>query len=447
MALKTGLIDAIPTTPLYAEWNQCFTLAKYMSDVKWAPLVGATVVSKAVWEKIPEAQRGPMLQAARDSGRELRNGIRGMGDKAIAAMTAGLPGKRMDKLKVVHADDAALADWRKQTEAVYPKMSGKLIPEDLFDEVRRLRDEYRAREQGRRQMNRPGAFSGIGEKALAIAAMSLMALLPVAELIARQAGLSGVPGSTVFVQHLTLWVAFLGAALAANSDRLLALRPTPSCRRNGPRRCACSPAADRRHCRQPVLGQLSVRGLAKRGRHDPGLGIPRWVALSHAGRLSADRRARHPRRGSAVGPPRCGFFFCWCRWPCTSRRPRRPRGLWIAIPAILVGAVLGLPIFATLGGIALLLFWNVGLPVASVPVETYRLVASPVLPSLPLFTLAGYLLVEGGASCGCCASIPRCSAGCPAGSPSPPRSAAPSSPGPAPASPSSPWADCCCPCW
>ncbi len=53
--------------------------------------------------------------------------------------------------------------------------------------------------------------------------MSLMALLPVAELVARQAGLNGVPGSTVFVQHLTLWVAFLGAALAASSDRLLSL--------------------------------------------------------------------------------------------------------------------------------------------------------------------------------------------------------------------------------
>ena len=148
MALKTQLIDAIPTTPLYAEWNQCFTMAKFMNDVKWAPLVGATIVSKSAWEKIPEAQRAPMLQAARDSGRELRNGIRGMGDKAIAAMTAGLPGKRMDRLTVVHADDVTLADWRKQTEAVYPKMRGKLISEDLFDEVRRLRDEYRASNKG-----------------------------------------------------------------------------------------------------------------------------------------------------------------------------------------------------------------------------------------------------------------------------------------------------------
>jgi TRAP-type C4-dicarboxylate transport system substrate-binding protein len=148
MGLKTGLIDVIPTTPLYALWNQCFTLAKYMNDIKWAPLGAPTLVSKAAWDRIPEAQRGPMLQAARDSGQELRSGIRGMGDKAIAVMTAGLPGKKMDKLTIVHADDAVLADWRRQTEAVYPKMRGNLIPEDLFDEVRRLRDEYRAKAKG-----------------------------------------------------------------------------------------------------------------------------------------------------------------------------------------------------------------------------------------------------------------------------------------------------------
>jgi TRAP-type C4-dicarboxylate transport system substrate-binding protein len=148
MGLKTGLIDVIPTTPLYALWNQCFTLAKYMNDIKWAPLIGATLVSKAAWDRIPEAQRGPMLQAARESGQQLRSGIRDMGDKAISVMTGGLPGKKMDKLTVVHADDAAVADWRKQTEAVYPKMRGKLIPEDLFDEVRRLHEEYRAKARG-----------------------------------------------------------------------------------------------------------------------------------------------------------------------------------------------------------------------------------------------------------------------------------------------------------
>src|SRR6516164_5165318 len=57
--------------------------------------------------------------------------------------------------------------------------------------------------------------------------------------------------------------------------------------------------------------------------------------------------------------------------------------LLVGVALILIAAVLGLPIFATLGGVALLLFWNEGVPVASVPVETYRLVASPILPSLP----------------------------------------------------------------
>src|SRR3989454_11438188 len=50
------------------------------------------------------------------------------------------------------------------------------------------------------------------------------------------------------------------------------------------------------------------------------------------------------------------------------------------------------------GGAALILFWGEEVPIASIPVETYRLVVSPTLPTIPLFTLAGYFLAEGGAS-------------------------------------------------
>jgi len=102
----------------------------------------------AGWEKIPQELRAPMLNAARDSGTELRKGIRSMGDEAIKTMVAGQPGKRSVKLTVIHADAAVLADWRKQTEAVCPKMRGKLFPAELFDEARRLCDECRARLSG-----------------------------------------------------------------------------------------------------------------------------------------------------------------------------------------------------------------------------------------------------------------------------------------------------------
>src|SRR2546422_11713228 len=50
-----------------------------------------------------------------------------------------------------------------------------------------------------------------------------MAVLPIAEILARGLLHFGIPGSGAFVQHLILWVAFLGAALAAREGRLLAL--------------------------------------------------------------------------------------------------------------------------------------------------------------------------------------------------------------------------------
>ncbi len=39
-----------------------------------------------------------------------------------------------------------------------------------------------------------------------------------------------------------------------------------------------------------------------------------------------------------------------------------------------------------------------GGPIASIPLDHYRLVTNPSLPTIPLFTLAGYFLAEGGAS-------------------------------------------------
>ena len=231
--------------------------------------------------------------------------------------------------------------------------------------------------------------------------MSLMALLPVAELAARYTGLNGVPGETVFVQHLTLWVAFLGAALAASSDRLLALSANTFL----PEKWA-APVR--------VLGSGLTAAIAaglcwasyefvlsqRDGGEILALGIAKWVVqlVMPFGFLMIAIRAVW---GAGPRLPQRAIAALFLLIPLTLHYAPQPQGptlLWIGIPVILVGAVFGLPIFATLGGIALLLFWNAGLPVASVPVETYRLVASPVLPSLPLFTLAGYLLVEGGAA-------------------------------------------------
>jgi hypothetical protein len=84
-----------------------------------------------------------MLAAARRSGEALKNDIRAQDTRALETMTKGQPGKKVNRLEITALDPAALAEWRKQTEAIYPKMKGKMVPADLFDEVQRLRDEYR----------------------------------------------------------------------------------------------------------------------------------------------------------------------------------------------------------------------------------------------------------------------------------------------------------------
>ena len=61
------------------------------------------------------------------------------------------------------------------------------------------------------------------ENAVSIAILCAMAILPLLEIAGRHLWRTGVPGSAMFVQHGTLWIAFLGAAIAAREGNLLAL--------------------------------------------------------------------------------------------------------------------------------------------------------------------------------------------------------------------------------
>lgn len=67
---------------------------------------------------------------------------------------------------------------------------------------------------------------------------------------------------------------------------------------------------------------------------------------------------------------------------------------WFLIALILLAALAGAPIFAVLAAAAMLGFHTGETPLTVVGVELYRLVDTPLLLALPLFTLAGYLLGE-----------------------------------------------------
>jgi TRAP-type C4-dicarboxylate transport system substrate-binding protein len=137
-SLTSGLVNVVPTVPLFALSARYYELAKNMIDVKWAPLVGATLITQSAWKTVPADLRDVLLQDARAASLGERAAIRKQGEDAVTTM------QKVNKLNVIHADAAVVAEWRKEVENVYPKIRGKIVPADLFDEVRRLRDEYRA---------------------------------------------------------------------------------------------------------------------------------------------------------------------------------------------------------------------------------------------------------------------------------------------------------------
>ena len=136
VALQTGMITAFNTTPLLALGGQWFAGAKHMADMRWAPLMGATIMQKKVWDQISPEIQELILSASREAELELTNEIRGLDDKAIEVMTEhGL---------VVHkVSDEELVAWREIAETVYPYIRGNLVPEAAFDRAIKLRDEFR----------------------------------------------------------------------------------------------------------------------------------------------------------------------------------------------------------------------------------------------------------------------------------------------------------------
>jgi len=135
--LQSGLINAFDTTPLLALASQWFALTPYMLDLKGAPLVGATVVTRTAWERVPAQARPFLLDAGAAAGVRLRDDIRAANELAIEAM-------KKRGLTIIPVTAEVESAWRKVAEGAYPRIRGPIVPAAMFDEVRRLRDEYRA---------------------------------------------------------------------------------------------------------------------------------------------------------------------------------------------------------------------------------------------------------------------------------------------------------------
>lgn len=134
--LQTGLINAVPAAPFFALAGQFSGPAPYMLDVKWVPIVGAAVMTRKIWDAMSPAAREELKRSGEKAGMEMRTRARREDLDSIEAMK-----KRGLKITVPSAEQEA--QWRAVAEEAYPRMRGAIVPAEMWDEIRKVLDEYR----------------------------------------------------------------------------------------------------------------------------------------------------------------------------------------------------------------------------------------------------------------------------------------------------------------
>lgn len=136
--LQTGMIDAMPSTPLAALTLQWYRNAPYMLDLGFAPFLGATVVTTRSWKKLSPQDQKAILDITRDASRKFRNEIPKQDEEAVTQMA-----KRGLELVTVE-DEAVRADWQAATEKFADNIRDSVVPPEIFDLAQKARREFRS---------------------------------------------------------------------------------------------------------------------------------------------------------------------------------------------------------------------------------------------------------------------------------------------------------------
>ena len=244
-------------------------------------------------------------------------------------------------------------------------------------------------------------------------ALGIMMLLPIVEIVLRQFD-TGISGNAGTRRHLVLFVALIGGVVAARQGRLLSLSTFTAYLKG----------------RVAIFAQTYSASITIYVTFMLGLGSWQYLqATLNSGRtLIFGMPAEALQAIMPIGFALLGIRF-W--WRCSDNWIGRlvplfgalafallinfingdsAASIWILIAALLLATVLGSPIFITLGGAAFLLLWYSEFPYQDssfaaaqqsgqvVALNLYQITRSPMLVTLPLFTLAGYYLTQGHSS-------------------------------------------------
>ena len=137
--LQSGMINAYNTSAIVALASQWFPFTPYMIDMPWAPLIGATIITKRSWNKVPDEIKPQLKASAEATGLRLQQEIRRLEEQAIEEM-------KKRGLTVIKPNEQQLAEWQTVMKGTYPKIRGSLVPADLFDRAVEIANSVEADE-------------------------------------------------------------------------------------------------------------------------------------------------------------------------------------------------------------------------------------------------------------------------------------------------------------
>jgi len=241
--------------------------------------------------------------------------------------------------------------------------------------------------------------NGLFIKSISVFLLSAMVLIPLIEAIGRRSFGTGIPGATGWVQHLTLWVGLLGAVLATIRGNHLSISVTQFIKSENMSSLFHRIIEISSITILLILVWASAELVYFEYESPVKIGgwFPVWIAQASmpitfavmtiitTKRFILNFTFKSNNSLWLIQVVLILSLFLWFDFTT---------GLLIVLILL---SIIGMPIYITLAGIALLLFNMEQLPFAGLPAETYQMVTQPVLPSIPLFALAGTILAAGGA--------------------------------------------------
>ena len=242
---------------------------------------------------------------------------------------------------------------------------------------------------------------------LCLSLFLILISFPIFQILGRYINFFSIPASQEIVQHMTLWIGFIGAVIAARSNKLLSV------------------------VREPVFKSMKKVSLSQFFVHIFSLSVVFILSVSYLKMIQIgfqypDYIAPFIPSWFAQSIIPVGLILIWYQMILTCSSDFRyrlfvsifsivptlilyywqfpfanPLLLWSQIIFSIILVAFGLPIFILLASLAIFFFlsepteWATNYDlISTISDSAYRIVVSPTLAAIPIFTLAGYILAE-----------------------------------------------------